>query len=126
MPTALAWIVRRFGFFYHQSFVPRISAFFKCAGNLLSCRHNPKTEVDYGLFESNLREQFLALCKRPVNERMTIKVHDIIGDIYYGDLTHQTVCNNFSSEPLLQLLEVKWPTTFVGKHFAIQNKFCRQ
>src|SRR5215210_6660156 len=110
MPAALARMVLGFKLFYHQSFMSCISAFFKCVGYLLSCRHDPVTKVDYGLFESNLREQFLALCKRPVNERLPIKVHDIIGDIYYGDLIHQTVCNSFSSQPLLQLLEMKRPT----------------
>src|ERR687894_2210081 len=123
MPTTLAGMVLGFKFFYHQSFMSRISAFFKCAGYLLSCRHNPITKVDYGLSKSNLREQSLAFRKRSANERLPVKVHDIIRNIYYWDLGHQTVCNCFSPEPLLQLLEMKWPVGSVSKQFAIQNKF---
>src|SRR5919201_800140 len=126
MPTALAGMVPRFKLFDHQSFMPRISAFFKRAGYLLSCRHNSITKVDYGLFESDLCQQFLALCKRPVNERLPIKIHDIIGDIYKWDLAHHIVCNSLSPEPLLQLLKMQWSTVSVGKHFAIQNEFRRE
>src|SRR5918999_2422074 len=103
--------------------MPHISAFFKCASYLLSCRHNPITKVDYRLSESNLREQFLALRKRSANEWLTVKVHNVIRDIHYWDLGHQMVCNCFSPEPLLQLLEMKRPVGSVSKKFAIQNKF---
>src|ERR671923_747024 len=106
MPAALARMVLGFKLFYHQPFMSCISAFFKCTGYLLSCRHNSVTKVDYRLFESNLREQFLALCKRTANKRLPIKIHDIIGDIYYWDLCHQMFCHCFSPEPLLQLLEM--------------------
>src|SRR5918992_1017563 len=123
MPAALAGMVLGFKFFYHQSFMPCFSAFFKCTSYLLSCRHNPITKVDYLPSESNLREQFLAVHKRFDNEWLTVKVHNIVRDIHYRDLSHQMVCNCFSPEPLLQLLEMKRPVGSVSKKFAIQNKF---